>query len=443
ILYIKNINYRSVLSGLKPLHVTYYGQHDLPISLCIINECLNVLLLPGIKTYAQISSTYKSDNLTYCPLYNKQNMHCSFITWYKDRFRALIKVIISHTVLYIINRKIHGCLEIPDLFLISCSTLEINLVFPRTHILFSIYYINKISTRKKYDIFTCENIICCFNTELRALSYIFHTLAYSNKNNRNNIIAIATYIRRVLLIEMVLAENENDKKKTSEVQPTTSKSISTTSKPVANCSSLYKSGERKDGVYTINPDGLGSFQVRCDMQTDGGGWTMFQRRQDASVDFYRGWQDYKNGFGDLNGNFWLGLDRIHRLTKSGQNVLRVDLTDWNSDTAYAKYGSFSVASESDGYRLDLGSFSGNAGDSLTYHNGMKFSTYDRDNDQKGSNCAVDSQGAWWYKQCHHSNLNGQYLKAGEKSYQGIRWHHWKRDSRSMKKTEIKLRPAGF
>ena len=125
-----------------------------------------------------------------------------------------------------------------------------------------------------------------------------------------------------------------------------------------SCASLYKSGTRYDGDYTINPDGLGSFQVRCDMQTDGGGWTVFQRRQDASVDFYRGWQDYKNGFGDLNGNFWLGLDRIHHLTKLGQDVLRVDLMDWTSDTAYAKYGSFSVASESDGYKLNLGSFSG-------------------------------------------------------------------------------------
>ena len=85
---------------------------------------------------------------------------------------------------------------------------------------------------------------------------------------------------------------------------------------------------------------------------------MFQRRQDASVDFYRVWQDYKNGFGDLNGNFWLGLDRIHRLTKSEQNILRVDLMDWTNKTAYAKYGSFSVASESDGYRLDLENFSG-------------------------------------------------------------------------------------
>ena len=95
------------------------------------------------------------------------------------------------------------------------------------------------------------------------------------------------------------------------------------------------------------------------MQTDGGGWTVVQRRQDPSVNFYRGWQDYKNGFGYLNRNFWLGLDKIRRLIKLGQNVLRVNLTDWKNDTKYAKYGSFSVASESDGYRLNVGSYSGN------------------------------------------------------------------------------------
>ena len=94
------------------------------------------------------------------------------------------------------------------------------------------------------------------------------------------------------------------------------------------------------------------------MQTDGGGWTVFQRRHDSSVNFCRGWQDYKNGFGDLDGNFWLGLDKIHRLTKSGQNVLRVDLTDWTDNKPYAKYGSFSVASESDVYRMNCGSYSG-------------------------------------------------------------------------------------
>jgi hypothetical protein len=94
------------------------------------------------------------------------------------------------------------------------------------------------------------------------------------------------------------------------------------------------------------------------MRTDCGGWTLFQRRQNASVNFYRGWQAYKNGFGDLNGNFWLGLDKIHRLAKSGQNVLRVDLMDFDNDTAHAKYGRFSVASEFDNYALNIANHSG-------------------------------------------------------------------------------------
>ena len=94
------------------------------------------------------------------------------------------------------------------------------------------------------------------------------------------------------------------------------------------------------------------------MTTDGGGWTVFQRRQDGSVDFNRGWQDYKNGFGHLNGEFWLGLDKIHRLTQSGQNVLRVDLMDFDNKTAYAKFRAFSVAGESESYRLNVGSYSG-------------------------------------------------------------------------------------
>ena len=138
-------------------------------------------------------------------------------------------------------------------------------------------------------------------------------------------------------------------------EPTSSLAPPTTGQ---NCSSLYRLGWRKDGVYVINPDGLGFFNVWCDMNTDGGGWTVFQRRQDASVDFFLGWQDYKNGFGDLNGNFWLGLDKIHRLIKSQQNVLRVDLMDWQNNTRYAKYGSFSVASESDSYKMNVGTYSG-------------------------------------------------------------------------------------
>jgi ficolin len=107
----------------------------------------------------------------------------------------------------------------------------------------------------------------------------------------------------------------------------------------------------------MDPDGFGTFQIWCDMQ-NGGGWTVFQRRQDGSADFYRDWSDYKVGFGNLIGEFWLGLDKIHRLTKSNQSVLRVDLMDIDGSKGYAQYQSFSVASESDNYKLNVGDFSG-------------------------------------------------------------------------------------
>ncbi|XP_028390978.1 ryncolin-1-like [Dendronephthya gigantea] len=209
----------------------------------------------------------------------------------------------------------------------------------------------------------------------------------------------------------------------------------------SSCSHLYNKGERKDGVYTIDPDGKGSFQVRCDMSIDGGGWTVFQRRQDGSQDFYLGWSDYKVGFGDLSGEFWLGLDKIHRLWKSGQNVLRVDLMDFNGAEAYAKYGTFSVADELDKYRLNIGIYSGMRSDSLAFHNTMQFTTKDSDNDISSDNCAKTWKGAWWYKNCHSCNLNGLYLGAGQTNAAGIKWHKWK--NLSMKKVELKIRPNHF
>ncbi|XP_028391352.1 techylectin-5B-like [Dendronephthya gigantea] len=211
-----------------------------------------------------------------------------------------------------------------------------------------------------------------------------------------------------------------------------------------SCAHLYNLGVRKDGVYNINPDGMGSFQVRCDMSTDGGGWTVFQRRQDGSQDFYRGWSDYKAGFGDLNGEFWLGLDKIHRLHKSGQNVLRIDLMDFNGAEAYAKYGTFTVADESDKYRLNVGNYLGDAGDSLSNHNQMQFTTKDNDNDVWSSgNCATSYKSGWWFNSCHPSNLNGVYLDAGQINTIGINWYNWKSSWYSMKKSEMKIRPNQF
>ena len=203
---------------------------------------------------------------------------------------------------------------------------------------------------------------------------------------------------------------------------------------------MLKSGHTQSGVYSVNPDGRGSFNVYCDMRTDGGGWTVFQRRQDGSVDFYLGWNDYKSGFGQLTGEFWLGNDKIHRLTAARSSSMRVELEDWNEVKVYAKYNRFNIGDEQAQYRLEVGLYSGTAGDSLVYHNNMAFTTKDRDNDrERRENCAVAWTGAWWYKNCHVTNLNGRYL--GEKyNDRGAVWYPF-RSSLSLKFTEMKLRPS--
>ena len=178
------------------------------------------------------------------------------------------------------------------------------------------------------------------------------------------------------------------------------------------------------------------------METDGGGWTVFQRRQDGSVDFYRNWTDYEDGFGDLNGEFRLGLSKINRLTKDQSNTLRVELQDFSNSTRYAMYSSFSVGSSSTEYTLSIGGYSGTAGDSFisghTNHNGRVFSTRDRNDDNR---CAFGYYGAWWFNLCYQSHLNGRYfhypqsLTAGH----GIVWSDWKGYNYSLKFTEMKTR----
>ena len=136
-----------------------------------------------------------------------------------------------------------------------------------------------------------------------------------------------------------------------------------------NCAEIYRSGKKTDGVYIIKPDDLPAFDVFCDQTTEGGGWTVFQKRLDGSVKFYLKWADYKSGFGDLNGEFWLGLDKIHRLTLDNNNILRVDLEDFEGETRYAEYNLFGVTSEKDKYRLILGDYSGNAISSVIFRSG--------------------------------------------------------------------------
>ncbi|XP_059169195.1 ficolin-2-like [Physella acuta] len=158
--------------------------------------------------------------------------------------------------------------------------------------------------------------------------------------------------------------------------------------------------------------------VMCDTVTDGGGWTIFQRRVSGTVDFYRGWEEYKHGFGDYDiGEFYLGNENIFCLTSKAAHELRVDLV--YKGNFYAKYSSFKLSNESEGYKLSISGYSGNAGDSMSYQNNFLFTTFDKDNDAVYYNCAVEFTGAWWYNDCHKSNLNGQW---GNKIFgQGMNW----------------------
>ncbi|XP_072908180.1 tenascin isoform X2 [Hemitrygon akajei] len=209
-----------------------------------------------------------------------------------------------------------------------------------------------------------------------------------------------------------------------------------------DCSQTLLNGETSSGLQTIFMNGNRSqpLQVFCDMTTDGGGWMVFQRRETGEVDFFRKWKDYAAGFGDPSGEFWLGLENLHKITSEGHYALRVDLRD-QGDTAYAIYDKFSISDARSRYKLHIGEYNGTAGDSLSYHQGRPFSTRDRDNDVAVTNCALSYKGAWWYKNCHRVNLNGKY--GAESHSQGINWFHWKGHEHSIEFVEMKLRPHTF
>ncbi|XP_066014593.1 ficolin-2-like [Pocillopora verrucosa] len=214
--------------------------------------------------------------------------------------------------------------------------------------------------------------------------------------------------------------------------------------PAKNCLDYYQTGSKTDGVYWVYPDEEEPFQVLCDMTTDGGGWTIFQRRMDGSVDFYVDWESYKKGFGNLKGEFWLGNDYLHRLTASASMAFRIDMEDYEGDRRFAEYTTFAVANESDNYRVTIDGYRGTAGDSLISHTmpirNMRFTTKDKDNDVHNSgNCALDYKGGWWYKSCHNANPNGLYKGGG--NAQGITWRSFRGLGYSLKHTEIKIRPA--
>ncbi|KAM4611642.1 fibrinogen beta chain, partial [Polymixia lowei] len=245
------------------------------------------------------------------------------------------------------------------------------------------------------------------------------------------------------------------------------------------CEDIYRRGGKDSQMYMIQPDSFyPPYKVFCDMSTQNGGWLVIQNRMDGSVDFGRRWDDYRRGFGNVAfdvgkghcespGEYWLGNDRISQLTKLGPTEVLFEMQDWTGSKVFAQYTQFTIQSETSNYVLAVGGYSGNAGNTLlegatelfgenrtmTIHNGMMFSTYDRDNDRwtpgdPSKQCSKEDGGGWWYNRCHSANPNGRYYIGGAYTRNmakhgtddGMVWMNWKGSWHSLKAMSMKIRP---
>ncbi|XP_033120842.1 ryncolin-4-like [Anneissia japonica] len=202
----------------------------------------------------------------------------------------------------------------------------------------------------------------------------------------------------------------------------------TTPTTYRDCTDVKQRMSGKSGVYEIMPcSSCNAFLAYCDMDTDGKAWTVFQRRQDGSVDFNQNWKTYASGFGKLSGEFWLGNKKIHKITSSAKYEFRIDMVATDYSTYHVTYESIEIESAAENFRLNIGEYieanstaaEGFSSTQLTTqsNNGMSFSTVDRDNDNIGENaCSISYNCGWWFNACYISNLNGLYES-------GIIWDH--------------------
>ncbi|KAM9384980.1 angiopoietin-related protein 3 [Pholidichthys leucotaenia] len=209
-----------------------------------------------------------------------------------------------------------------------------------------------------------------------------------------------------------------------------------------DCNDLFNKGEANSGIYVIKPNQSEPFNVFCDMGSEGGS-TVIQRRVDGSVDFDQKWEKYENGFGDMENDFWLGLQKIHSLTQQGVYILRLDLEDWRDENHWAEY-CFSVEGPTKDYTLHATYLSGDLPDTMTNNTGMRFSTKDRNNDNsQNSSCSHNYTGGWWLNVCGETNPNGRYLWLRAKSRsmrrKGIHWRPSTGSSYSLKTTKMTIR----
>ncbi|XP_041958476.1 fibrinogen-like protein 1 [Alosa sapidissima] len=227
-----------------------------------------------------------------------------------------------------------------------------------------------------------------------------------------------------------------------------------------DCSQVFEDGNLVSGVYMIKPkQSPTSVMVFCDM-SDGGGWTVFQRRKDGQESFDRTWVEYKHGFGNLlsnDGEFWLGNDPLHYLTSQGNYKLKIKMEDFDGIPRFAEYKNVKVGDEKDEYELQVGDYKGNAGDALVDahphperpqsddHQGLNFSTYDHNSHEEDPQCIHQDKSGWWFSRCHSGNLNGHYYNGPYQAVtdDGVVWYTWHGYWYSIKSVVMMIRPEGF
>ncbi|XP_063056656.1 angiopoietin-related protein 3 [Engraulis encrasicolus] len=225
---------------------------------------------------------------------------------------------------------------------------------------------------------------------------------------------------------------------------TANSSINSTVDFPIDCNQIFNQGQRNSGVYAIKPNQSKPFNVFCEMGSDGGA-LVIQHREDGSVDFDQTWEKYEKGFGNLQQEFWLGLEKVYVLGMQGDYVMHIQLEDWREETRFIEYR-FVLDGPATDYTLHLTHLRGNLPDAMSNHTGMKFSTKDRDNDNHDeSNCARNYTGGWWFNACGDTNLNGKYLWLKSRGRtlrrKGIYWKPGKGTSYTLKSTKISLVPA--